>query len=237
LEWTDDLRLDRALAEGPFYRHFSYRDMAKRGGHATNYYGQPLTVGRELKVPTEVIASFQRNYFQRFPELQDWHMRVIAQIQQTGTITTALQRQRRFWGRTDDAATWRKAIAFDPQSLVADVMNEGLYQVQAFLLRECKDAKSFVGRKTKQQRALCPLRGDLRAQVHDAGVFLVPIEALSELAPKIQKQLEYPVDFGNLGTMVIPSDMTVGKRWCKYKPKPILKEGLRDYTPGQQLHW
>ena len=33
LGWTGDLRQDKALAERPYYRQFSYRDMAKRGGH------------------------------------------------------------------------------------------------------------------------------------------------------------------------------------------------------------
>ena len=33
LGWTGDIKRDREIAERPFYRQFSYRDMAKRGGH------------------------------------------------------------------------------------------------------------------------------------------------------------------------------------------------------------
>lgn len=42
LAWSGDLRSDRLLAESPFYRHFSYRDMAKRGGHGC------LTTGHDV---------------------------------------------------------------------------------------------------------------------------------------------------------------------------------------------
>ena len=30
LPWTDDAKLDRAVADTPFYRHLTYRDMAKK---------------------------------------------------------------------------------------------------------------------------------------------------------------------------------------------------------------
>jgi hypothetical protein len=118
-------------------------------------------------------------------------------------------------------------------------MNEGLYQVARWLQRECKEAKTFLGRKGR----LIPFRPDtldLRAQVHDAGVFLIPIEALDTLAPMVQKQLEFPVDFGSLGVMTIPSEAMVGKRWCKLPKKDATmytREGLKDWQPGQELHW
>jgi len=230
LDWTDDGKLNRAIAESPYYRHFSYRDMAKRGGHATNYYGQPPTIAKVLNLPTEIIAQFQAAYFAQFPEIAEWQLSVIAQIMQTGVITTRLHRERRFWDRSEDPATHRAAIAFDPQSLVADVCNEGLIQVQQFFVKEYGLGKSFIGRKNK----LCPLRADLRAQVHDAGVFLVPINELADVAPIIQQRLLFPVDFGNRGVMKIPSDMTVGRVWSKDES---LRGHLRKYTPGQALHW
>lgn len=118
-------------------------------------------------------------------------------------------------------------------------MNEGLIQVLEWLHAECREARTFIGRGGK----LLPLTlntVDLRAQVHDAGVFLVPIEALDTLAPIVQDKLRVPVPFAGLGDMVIPSDMMVGKRWCK-KPKSggdkYMNEGLVGWKPGQPLHW
>lgn len=124
-------------------------------------------------------------------------------------------------------------------------MNEGLIQTQQWLLKNCREAKTFVGRNGRL-RPFRPEVADLRAQVHDAGVFLVPIDGLDDLAPQLQKRLEYPVDFGAQGVMLIPSDASVGKRWNK-APKlrtggsdlshSYLQEGLRDWKPGQELHW
>jgi DNA polymerase I-like protein with 3'-5' exonuclease and polymerase domains len=237
--WTGRLADDKALAEQPGYRHFTWRDMAKREGHASNYLGTPRTIAAVLSIPTALVEEFQRGYFQAFPEVREWQLEVIARIQRDGILVTPLSRERRFWGRPDDPATHREAVAFVPQSLVGDVMNEGLVQVQSWLKAECREAKMFLGRKNKLLR-WSPDVVDLRAQVHDAGVFLLPIEALDTLAPMIQKKLEFPVDFGPLGSMVIPSDLMVGKRWCKAPKKRAgnyMDEGLKDWTPGQPLHW
>jgi DNA polymerase I-like protein with 3'-5' exonuclease and polymerase domains len=232
LPWAGD-KSDKALAESPFYRHFSYRDQAKRGGHGSNYYGQPSTIAGIINVPTSFVESFQRQYFEAFPGIPEWHLDVIARVQREGVIVTPLRRERRFWGRPDDKATWREAIAYGPQSLVGDVMNEGLIQVMTWI-------KANMDNKTwKLNRQLA----DLRSQIHDAGVFLVPLEALEEVAPIIEQKLLFPVEFPGIGTMSIRSDMMVGKRFCK-KPKggkwklhPVMSQGLADWEPGQPLHW
>jgi DNA polymerase I-like protein with 3'-5' exonuclease and polymerase domains len=242
--WTGELKKDKQIAEQPGYRHFSWRDLAKREGHATNYYATPRGISHEVRIPLALVEEFQRGYLSAFPEIAEWHLDTIARIQRDGILVTPLRRERRFWGRPDDPATHREAIAYVPQSLIGDVMNEGLIQVQSWLLRECRDAKPFLGRGNKLLR-FDPNTVDLRAQVHDAGVFLIPIEALDTLAPMIQKKLEFPVDFGPLGSMVIPSDLMVGKRWCKapkdkngrYIESGYMAAGLRDWTPGQALHW
>lgn len=242
LAWTGDLEHDKELAEGPYYRMFSYRDLMKKGGHGTNYFGQPRTIAQVAlgnQVPISVVADFQRKYYEAFPEIKDWQLETIARVQMDGILVTPLGRERRFWGRPDDAATHREAIAFVPQSIVADVMNEGLIQIQEYLMRECRAARMFVGRSGRLFR-WSPDAIDLRAQVHDAGVFLIPIDALDTLAPVVQRKLEYPVDFGKLGTMLIPSDMTVGRRWNKAPKKGATlytREGLKPWKPGQPLHW
>jgi DNA polymerase I-like protein with 3'-5' exonuclease and polymerase domains len=220
LEWNGDLAHDREIAEHLFYRHFSYRDMSKRGGHATNYYGKAPTVASHLKVPTNLIETFQQAYFHQFPEIEEWQLDVIARVMRDGYIVTALGRKRRFWGRSDDPATHREAIAFDPQSLVADVMNEGLCQAQRWL---------------RQEYGHWPADAGLLAQIHDAGLFLIPTSEVHDVVPELIKRATYPVDFGNLGQMVIPFDASIGKRWCKYKPKGLAIEGLNNYSSTLQL--
>lgn len=218
LGWQQgDLKYNRRVADAIFYRDFSYRDMAKRGGHGTNYYGQPRTMAMHLKVQTALIQAFQDSYFAAFPGIPDWHLSTIARVQREGVLVTPLGRERRFWGRGSDATTHRKAIAYVPQSLVADVMNEGLMQVQRWILRE------------KLTKAI-----SLIAQVHDAGLFLIKNSELKWAVPAIVERIVYPVDFGQLGVMRIGADAQVGKRWCKYKKKPGLLDGLRDFGFGAQ---
>lgn len=242
LEWTGDLARDKHIAEQIYYRHFTFRDMAKRGGHGTNYYGTPRTMAIHLKLPTRVLEAFQSAYFAAFPEISEWHLDVISRIQREGVIVTAMGRERRFWGRPDDPATHREAIAYEPQSLVGDIMNEGLIQVQEWLRHECREAHTFLGRSGKLI-PFTPNNADCRAQVHDAGVFLVPIDGVDFLAKQIQTRLSVPVDFGSMGTMIIPSDVMVGRRWNKAPKKSngdrFMNEGLVDFKPlsGQKLHW
>lgn len=236
LAWTGDLKLDRAIAETVFYRWFTHRDMAKKGGHGTNYYGTPNTMAGHMKIPAKVVAEFQRGYFEAFPEIPLWHLEVIARIQTDGRIVNAMGRERRFWGRSDDPATHREAIAFDPQSIIADVMNDGLVNVQRWIVANLRGSTAWIGRRGN----MIPIGAgvpDLRAQVHDAGVFIVPIEALDEVAPIIQKLMLVPVDYGDMGVMEVPSDISVGKVWCKHKPKGQARFGLKDWVPGQELHW
>lgn len=237
LPWTDDIKQDKKIAEQPAYRHFSYRDLAKKGGHGTNYYGQPATMAQHTKLPKQVLVEFQEGYFAAFPNIPEWHLKTIADIQQFGTLTTPLGRKRRFWGRPNDPATHREAIAFCPQSLVADVMNEGLMQVQRFFLSKLPEGRVGIN----SNGVFKDFAADSRAQVHDAGVFLIPIDGHQQIIEEIAKHIIFPVDFGPLGVMSIPVDFSIGKTWCKYpksgKGSPSQLLGLKDYDPTKGLHF
>ena len=74
----------RAIAKQIFWRgavEYSYRDMSKRGGHGTNYFGTPYTMSQHLKVRVAVMEHFQRQYFTAFPEIPEWHTWVAQQLQ------------------------------------------------------------------------------------------------------------------------------------------------------------
>lgn len=229
LAWTADAKANRAIADLIFYREFTYRDMAKRGGHGTNYYGTARTMAMHLKVITAIIQNFQDKYFEAFPEIQEWQLKVIADIQQFGKLVTPLGRERQFWGRPDDPATHRKAIAHGPQSLVADVMDEGLMQIQNWLLKECDYA-----------RIMAHADAGLLAQAHDAGLFLIPIDGAEEILRGILDRMVYPVDFGPLGVMAIPAEMSIGLNWGKAKwdkKTNSMKNpaGLKEWKPGEGI--
>jgi len=116
----------KAIAGQNFYRHFSFRDAVKRLGHGSNYRGQPPHMAKQTHIPFQLVEHFQALYFEHFPELPQWHRWVVEQVQTKGEITTMLGRTRRFFGRPNDDATIREAIAFEPQSIAADYTNRAL---------------------------------------------------------------------------------------------------------------
>ena len=119
-----------------FYRGFSYRDMAKRGGHLGNYMGSAFTAARNLKMPIGVMEEFQARYCRggsgitpAYPCLPKWWQWTITQLQLTGQLSTLFGFRRTFLGRPQDPATHREAIAFQPQGTTAQRMNLGMWRV------------------------------------------------------------------------------------------------------------
>ena len=163
LGWTGDPKRDRAIADKNFYREFSYRDMAKRGSHLSNYMGTAWTAARSLKVPLEIMEEFQARYCKgrsadyrkklpaveaAFPCIPRWWQWTAQQLQTNHKLITPFGRQRHFFGRPGDDTTIREAIAFLPQSTTADRMNLGLWRIwrympQVELLAQTYDSVTF----------------------------------------------------------------------------------------------
>lgn len=152
LKWTGNKDEDKQIASRKFYRDFSYRDMAKRGGHLSNYMGTPFTMARHLKIPQKVAEEFQDRYCRgpgaAFPYIPQYWQWAIEQIQTTYRIITPFGRERHFFGDPHNDATAREAIAFVPQSTTADRTNLGFWRTwkhvpQAQLLAQGYDSITF----------------------------------------------------------------------------------------------
>ncbi|HYG35226.1 MAG TPA: DNA polymerase, partial [Clostridia bacterium] len=196
--WTGDIKQDRVLADDTFYREFSYRDLAKRGGHGTNYYGQPFTMARHLKVKVQLMEEFQHGYFEAFPGIPQWHRWVAQELQLNSYIETLLGRGRHFFGRPNDDSTLREAIAYEPQSCVGDLLNLGAYR---------------IWRRGPEY--------DIRllAQLHDAVLIDYPDEPERE-AERLnwaKSQLLVPLRISG-EEFVIPSEAASGWNWAKASP-------------------
>ena len=209
-----DWKHDKALAEQTFFSHFSYRDMAKRGGHGTNYYGKPFTISRHLKVPQQLIEDFQHKYFEAFPELREYHRWCARELQLRGQISTPLLTTRHFFGRVNDDSTLREAIAHVPQHMVGVLLNLALWRIWHHL---------GVGRSPRVQ---------ILAQVHDAILIQYDETKEEEILNEVLPLMATPLTYKGR-TMTIPSDILVGWNWAKYyegtddrgrKPNP---DGLR----------
>lgn len=223
LPWTGDLKKDKDLAEERFYRMFSRRDLAKRGGHGSNYYAQPPTISRNLKIGIDIAKSFQDAYFRAFPELPFWHDWTIDQIIRNQTLLTPLRRYRQFFDRPKDAATHRAAIAHVPQSMIADMVDRSLIEIW----RSMPEVQCLL-------------------QVHDAIVVQYPEELEDIVVPKIIRGMTQTIAFDEFEVFCpfkrhniiaparkfsIGSDAQTGWNWGKeVSPEYAAKKGI-DVNP------
>jgi DNA polymerase I len=201
--WTGDLKQDRVLADEPFYRQHSRRHMAKVLGHGTNYAGQPFTMRQHTKVDLDVIREFQQLYFEAFPELPMWHDAVKRTLWTDGFLINLLGRRRRFFGRRNEADIQRKAIAYDPQGSVADILNRDMLRV--WRLNICQ----------------------IMLQIHDAILIQYPEEREDEIIPQVLSAMktEVPLEAGR--SLLIPNDVQVGWNWGKQSDDN--PDGLKKY--------
>ena len=188
----------RELADRKYYREMSYRDIAKRAAHGSNYGGTARTIATVLKVEIKVIEEFQRRYFKAFPNIYKWQVWVAQQIQSKHYMVTPFGRRRNFWGNPKDDATIRAAIAFVPQSTVGDLTSRGLLALHTTL----PDVQVLNN-------------------IHDAAFGQIPLHLKDTLIPQIIQTLTYPLQvkdiWGNIREMLIPWECQVGMNWGKRK--------------------
>lgn len=206
---------DKAVSEQKFYRHFSYRDLSKRGGHLSNYLGAPNSNARKLKVSQKVMRDFQNTYFTEFSGIRRWHTDTARILQTESRITTSLGRKRLFFGRGWEDANLRKAIAYDPQSTIGDLLNLGMWRVWRYVKKV-----------------------DLLTQLYDAILVEYDEEDEEEVIPAMIELMSIPVQVedtklrdSQTRTMLVPVEATVGWNWGKFNSrKPDENpDGLQKY--------
>lgn len=211
--WPDDESLWKKFCDGIIaHGQDSYRQLSKKGGHGTNYYGTPRTMAKHLHTPAKIIEAFQNNYFTAFPCIPKWHEHVINSIIEHGTITTQFGRRRMFFGRANDAATHRKAIAYEPQSMTGEQIDRGLLQ---------------VWREFPQVQLL--------NQVHDSILLQLPFSEHQELVPKILEVMQVTLELKRGRKFTIPLEAAGGWNWG-YADKKLItnRYGLSKWTGKEE---
>lgn len=206
---------NRADADESFYLHFSYRDMAKRGGHGTNYLGTPTTMAQHLKLPTKVMEEFQELYFSEFPEIRDFHQWVATELQSEFSLTTLFNRKRNFWGRATDSDTLRQAVAFLPQSASVDYLSNAMLRIWSD-----PDLRMI----------------QLLNQAHDALCFQFPTTSEEPaILARVKAHVEHPF-FIRGRAITIPFELSCGWNWGKHSkdnPDGLTKPTLSRTRTGQ----
>ena len=196
LGWTGDLKKDKKIAEQTAVGRHSYRDLAKRGGHGSNYAATPVTMAKHLGIETKVARAFQDAYFKAFPGIRLYQEWIKEKLRTDSYLTTPLGRTRYFFGRPNDSDTIRKAIAFIPQSSIADILNHGLLNLWHEAPR---------------------LGIELLAQVHDAVLFQFP-ENKPEVVEEAKRILTYEFEVDGK-TFAIPVEAQIGRNWAHASPE------------------
>jgi DNA polymerase-1 len=205
LGWTGNLKHDKAIAETPYYRHYTHRFMCKKLGHGSNYGGKPATLAAQSKLPVDVVIAFQPKYFFAFPAHQQWQEHVAQTLATKGVLISLTGRRRWFWGRRTEEDTVRAAIAYDPQCSLADIVNTAMLNIWR---------KNYV---------------IIALQDHDAITFMYPEHLEDELIPRIMADLIVRVPLANGRELAIPYDCKTGWNRGDYD-QANNPEGLKDYS-------
>lgn len=220
LEWSEKVpglnippaEYDKALAEEKFWRHWSRRDMSKRGGHLTNYLGQPAANAKHLNVSMEVMKRFQNIYLSAFKGIRRYHGDIARLLGTKAQIVTPLGRKRLFFGRNYEDTVLRKGVAFGPQSTIGDLLNLGMWMIWAFMPEV-----------------------DLLTQLYDAVLIQYKDDPNTE-AKTIERAIQLltiPIQVTETRyrdpktrTMIVPVEASVGWNWAKMKRDGGNPDGL-----------
>lgn len=193
---TWNFEFKRELADRKFYRDMSYRDVAKRLGHGSNYLGQAKTLSQLAVVELELVEEFQKRYFKGFPGIVAWQKWTAQQIQTKGYLITPFGRRRFFWDRTREDTTVRAAIAMVPQSTIGEYTARAIERIY----RNIPEVK-------------------LLNNVHDAVIGQYLKEKRLDLKPIIMDHLEEEIAFTDIHGVVrkrtIPWEFSCGHNWGK----------------------
>jgi len=191
LGWSGEAKADKKLCDSLIaYRNDSYRQLAKKLGHGTNYYGTPRTMAKHTKVAVKTIDEFQSRYFRGFPCITGWHKWVAGKLKSEGQLTTLFGRRRMFFGRHNEDTTLRAAIAYSPQSMTGEEINTGIIRL-------------FRAEKV-----------ELIVQVHDNVVFQFPEEREEEIIPWATEQLKVHLKLARGREFYVPVDAKTGWNWA-----------------------
>ena len=229
--WTDDLKANRALAEEryPALPQYSYRDVAKRIGHGSNYRGSPFGIAQAVGIPSYIVEEFQHRYFRAFPAIPAWHSHIKAELQNNQYLDTPLLRRRYFFSRPTEDTTLREAIAFIPQSTVAELLNLIMYKCWA---------RSILPRDHPSHLPI-----QLLLQNHDAFAFQTPLsEDLANVISQVNHEFRttsIPLSRGAQQLdLTIPGEFVTGFNWAYADKDPTSStRAFADGNPDGLRKW
>lgn len=199
LPWTGDLKKDKAIAKmNPEWDQapgHDFRFQAKRIQHGSNYGLTPHGIAMIARIPLIEAKRAQTNYFYSFPGIKAWQESIGRKVKEHAPLVNPLGREIQLMGRPGDPHTYKQALAFIPQSAVADILDLAMWRVW------------------KEQD---PHELQLLAQVHDA-LLLQYLSGRIDIIKKTAHLMRIPVRIGKR-ILIIEPEVAVGKNWGKRGP-------------------
>lgn len=212
LDWPEDPKGWKKVAQQIAYRDKSYRDLAKILGHGSNYGGLPATMAGHTKLPVGTVSDFQKRYFSALPVIPMWQKKTIHLLQTERKLITPFGRRRYFWGDVKSSSTHNAAIAYSPQSTTGEFINRG--SLQLFHYRNVHDL---------------PIKFLL--QVHDSLVLSIKWAQRDKLIPLVLDKLKVILPLARGREFTIPHGIKAGFNYGSFDANKN-PDGLKPWVGG-----
>jgi DNA polymerase-1 len=185
------------------------RRMAKTVNFGVIYGISPGGLAQRLHISRDEATRFIRQYFTRYPRVEQYQANLLRECKRTGYVATILGRRRQFdrsaireqssYQNRNQAE--REAINMEVQGSAADLIKLAMLHVQHRLRREDWKARLLL-------------------QIHDELVFEAPPDELTELAGLVRQEMTGPVEKA-LGLRVrLAVDLAAGPNWLDTESLP-----------------
>lgn len=196
------------LLEIPYdqIEEYPHRYLGKRCNHALNYEMGPEkfykvinkdAVDTGVSLTRKEAKQLRKKHLRTYPELQWYWEDIKEQIRANRTIINPFGRKRVFLGRMGDD-TFREAYSHYAQSTVADVLRTGMSRAFREIVQD--------------YRAHGEHRVRIVLEIHDALLWQIPRDMVSEVAPRVVEAMTVPFTI-NDKEITIPVGAEIGDNW------------------------
>jgi len=157
----------------------------------TNYMMGAITFAKYAGVPTSEARVLMQKYHSTYPKLRFWHKEIAKKIRQDRELINPFGRKRHFNDRMGNSL-FREAVAYLPQSTVADAIHRATIEIYAKL----------------------PHPARMVLNLHDAVTLQVPDdeEWIEECSEILETALTRPFEIDGK-TISIPTEVLKGYNW------------------------
>jgi DNA polymerase I-like protein with 3'-5' exonuclease and polymerase domains len=155
----------------------------------------PRANAKDQMTVLQFAKSLLEAYHVPFPRVREWYKEIYNEVKTTGRLTSPLGHVRIFFGDIGKKhSLLTGAVAHQPQNLSVEILNRGFWNVYKYLV--------------------LPSNGEfrLKAQIHDSILAQYPTYRRGYYAPRMKALMYNPVVVHGR-TLIIPTDVKVGKVW------------------------